>query len=634
MTDVFVSYKAEDRARIAPLVRALETDGLSVWWDAHIGGGDEWRQTILRHLEAAKCVLVVWSKRSVGTGGNFVRDEAARALKRNTYLPVRIDKVDPPLGFGEMQALDLAGWKDDTSDPRYEAVVTALRSRFKIRTRRGRTASTELKGVDRRMLIAGGSAATLAIAGGGAWALLRPTAAKSNSIAVLPFENLSGDPNQAYFSDGIAEELRSDLAHVAGLQVIARTSSEAMRSADAKMAAAKLGVTNILTGSVRRSPTMIRISAQLVDGRDGVERWSQTYDRAPGDALQIQTDIASKVADALRLQLGGFGNDVLAEGGTRNAAAQDLFLQARAISRKDDSDAGARKAIGLLDSALMLDPRYGDALALKAGKVTGLADEPSSLAERSRRFSEGEQLARQAVAYAPRSFGARSVLAGNLFFQFKMDEALQQLAIIRSLLARSSGEQDGLENYLLMLQQLGQSAQSLALADRMVASDPLNPWAYHSKAQALYFLHRYPEAEATERQTIALAPDLVWPRSWHALILMQMGKFDEAKAEFAKLPGNMQSTIWEAILYERQGNRAESNRLLQQVQQTAGDTAHYQYAEVLAQQHRTDDAIAELERAWAARDDGLTGLKTDKMFDPIRNDPRFRDIVKRVGFPT
>jgi serine/threonine-protein kinase len=109
MTDVFVSYKAEDRARIAPLVRALETDGLSVWWDAHIGGGDEWRQTILRHLEAAKCVLVVWSKRSVGTGGNFVRDEAARALKRNTYLPVRIDKVDPPLGFGEMQALDLAG---------------------------------------------------------------------------------------------------------------------------------------------------------------------------------------------------------------------------------------------------------------------------------------------------------------------------------------------------------------------------------------------------------------------------------------------------------------------------------------------------------------------------------------------
>jgi tetratricopeptide (TPR) repeat protein len=115
---------------------------------------------------------------------------------------------------------------------------------------------------------------------------------------------------------------------------------------------------------------------------------------------------------------------------------------------------------------------------------------------------------------------------------------------------------------------------------------------------------------------------------------MQMGKFDEAKAEFAKLPGNMQSTIWEAILYERQGNRAESNRLLQQVQRTAGDTAHYQYAEVLAQQHRTDDAIAELERAWAARDDGLTGLKTDKMFDPIRNDPRFRDIVKRVGFPT
>src|SRR5690348_14694800 len=155
MADVFVSYKAEDRARIAPLVRALEMDGLSVWWDAHIGGGDEWRQTILRNLEAAKCVIVVWSKRSVGPNGKFVRDEAGRALKRNTYLPVRIDRVDPPLGFGEMQALDLTGWKGDASEPRYLDVLSALRHRG-LKPERDRSRAAEKEGFDRRTLIAGG----------------------------------------------------------------------------------------------------------------------------------------------------------------------------------------------------------------------------------------------------------------------------------------------------------------------------------------------------------------------------------------------------------------------------------------------------------------------------------------------
>src|SRR5688500_3026158 len=103
MHDLFVSYKAEDRPRVAPLVAALEADGLSVWWDAHVGGGEEWRDSIAKHLDQASCVIVVWSKRSTGKEGRFVRDEATRALRRGIYLPIRIDKVEPPLGFGETQ---------------------------------------------------------------------------------------------------------------------------------------------------------------------------------------------------------------------------------------------------------------------------------------------------------------------------------------------------------------------------------------------------------------------------------------------------------------------------------------------------------------------------------------------------
>src|SRR4051794_29852742 len=121
MTDLFVSYKAEDRARIAPLVRALEQDGFAVWWDAHVGTGDQWRESIAEQLDAARLIIVVWSRHSIGPNGQFVRDEATRALRRGAYFPIRIDRVDPPLGFGENQALDLTRWKGDRSDPRYLA---------------------------------------------------------------------------------------------------------------------------------------------------------------------------------------------------------------------------------------------------------------------------------------------------------------------------------------------------------------------------------------------------------------------------------------------------------------------------------------------------------------------------------
>jgi len=126
MSDVFISYKAEDRRRVQPLVQALQADGLSVWWDEHIGAGDEWRQTIEKQLDSAKCVVVIWSKRSVGEDGQFVRDEAARAQKRHIYVPITIDEVRIPLGFGESQATSLRGWRGNRSDSRYQAMLAAV----------------------------------------------------------------------------------------------------------------------------------------------------------------------------------------------------------------------------------------------------------------------------------------------------------------------------------------------------------------------------------------------------------------------------------------------------------------------------------------------------------------------------
>jgi serine/threonine-protein kinase len=631
MTDVFVSYKAEDRARIAFLVQALETDGLSVWWDAHIGGGDAWRETILRHLEAAKCVIVIWSRRSVGPKGEFVRDEASRALKRKTYFPVRIDKIDPPLGFGETQALDLTGWKGDRSDPRYNAVLSVLRQRFAIKAKRARSDPAEQKGMDRRALLAGGSVAALAVAGGGAWFLLRPTAAKSESIAVLPFENLSGDPSQAYFSDGIAEELRSALARIPGLKVVARTSSEAVRNADAQTAAAKLHVADILTGSVRRSAQMLRVSTQLIDGSDGTERWSEVYDRPLGDSLQIQSDIANRVTEALRIRIGPRDENFRAHGGTDNPRAQDLLLRADAERHADDTESGIRASLALVEAALSEDPKYGDAWTRKAGGLGELGTFfARSPAEAQSLMQQAQGAARQAVGVSPLSPAAHLSLGSQYFWRFQFPSALREFEKGQSLSGTSADDLAQVAWYVVMLRRFD---VALSLADEAAALDPLNPGVHLKRATVLMLANKLPEAEQAVQRAMRLNSNLSEPHQVYAEILMKAGRLRQAQAEVAKIPWGS-ALVYKAILAERLGDRNESNRYLNQFQNSDGaSTAHYQLAQIYAQQHRVDEAFAELDKAWAGHDPGLAGSQTDYLLDPIRNDPRFQALLKKLNFP-
>lgn len=635
MTDLFLSYKAEDRARVAPLVQALETDGLSVWWDEHIGGGDDWRDTILRHLEAARAVIVVWSRRSVGPNGQFVRDEATRALKRGTYLPVRIDKVDPPLGFGETQALELHGWKGDRSDARYQAVLSTLRKRLGIKAVAAKQSGEQASGVTRRTLVIGAGAVAVASAAGiAAWLLPRGHGGKGDSIAVLPFANLSGDPAQAYFSEGIAEELRSALSRVAGLKVVARTSSEAVKDADAKTAAHKLGVNNILTGSVRRSPQMIRVSAQLVDGRQGLERWAEVYDRPPADALQVQTDIANKVAEALSIRLGGPDRERLAQGGTDNPAAHDLLLKAEDSLRGGDDNEIDRleRTMGIVDAALALDPKYGAAWALKASLLQMKAGGHSlTAAEYRANYAAAEQVARKAIQVAPQSRLGYSVLAEILDQQLKRRAALVQF---QKMLALPGEDGRTLPVYATFLSEIGRTGEALRTADEALAVDPLNPQSFGRKAAILAGARRYDDAIRALDESIKLVPGLKGPRGFRAYCVAMSGKPDEARRQFETVWGDpaLAPPGWAAALVAR--DHAMGQRLLARVQQTAGDGAHYQYAQIYAQLGDRERALQSLERAWEVRDPGLTMMLIDPMLDPVRKDPRFAAVLKHVDNPT
>ena len=631
MSDVFISYKAEDRRRVKPLVEALQAEGYSVWWDEQIEGGSAWRQTIETELNAARCVIVAWSKRSVGPEGTFVQDEATRAQQRRVYVPVLLDKVHLPLGFGEMQALPLTGWKGDRADPRYRAVLEVVQ-----RKARAEPVPSPLPDrgsrVDRRAVIGGAAVAAAAVAGGGGWLLLKGgRGSKSDSIAVLPFANLSGDPAQSYFSDGIAEELRSALARLAGLKVVGRTSSEAVRDDDAETAARKLGVSNILTGSVRQSPSTIRISAQLIDGKDGLERWSQHYDRAPGDAIKIQTDIAENVARSLSNALGASALRAITVGGTNNPQAQRLLLQAVEATQRGDKE-GLQRGILLADAAIRADPKYADAYAAKALFQNWYASTYSSdAAELFKMRGEAKATAQHALELAPTLASGHRAIAEIHRVLLEIPPAVKQY---KRAIELAPGDSGAISDYSFLLGSLGKAAEAIRLSDQAIALDPLNSRSYLSRFMALLAARRFDEATRFAQQLERTRPHLFdWPESLAYALIVQ-NRLSEAETYVRRSPpDHYNRLVNEAVILSRTGKAAQVPAIIARMRQLYADAASYQYGQVYAQTGDADRALAALNRGWEIRDAGLLRLKTDPYLDPVRSDPRFGQLLRKVNFP-
>ena len=631
--DIFLSYKSDDRPRIRRLVDALEAEGFSVWWDARISGGANWHQNIEANLDSARCVIVAWTNASVGPEGQFVRDEARRAQERDVYLPIRLDAVRPPLGFGEIQALSLLGWNGDRSDPGFQAIADAVRSQISGEPVVRPHPPVRAPRISRRALVAGGAGvAGVAVAGVGAWVLLTRSAASApKSIAVLPFANLSGDPGQAYFSDGMADEIRSALARLGGLTVIGATSSIAVRNEDARTIARKHGVSSILTGSVRQSPSTVRVSAELIDGRTGAYRWTQQYDRQPGDAIRIQTDIAQKVATALRGALGLAAQAAITLGGTADSVAQDLVLQVRKLGR-GSSPESVRRRIALADAAIVRDPNYAEAYVQKSDALSTqagyFAPSPTEVADL---LAQADAAAQKAVALAPRLGSAHAALSAVALTKLDFPRALQE---IRRSLALSPSDPEVLTKGAFTLRCLASSEEALRIADQAIALDPLNARCHRYKAQVLLSLRLYAQAIEAGRRALRISPE---GRYVHTLVgdaLLGLGRIEQAKTEYRAIgPGDTFTLARLGVLAARTNDRAGAERMLAQLKAQDGAVSSYQYAEIRAALGDKDLAFAELENALQAKDPGLVDLKVDAFLDPIRSDPRFAALLKRLNFP-
>lgn len=534
-------------------------------------------------------------------------DAGALALK-NLAEPVQAWRVEQEqLATYAATIRDFAEEDEPTKEPASAAAVTAGGMR-----------------VSRRAVIGVAGGAVAVGIGGFAW--LRSGAVQAaQSIAVLPFASLSQDKAQAYFAAGIAGEIRNKLTRVDGLRVAGSTSSEAVRSNDAQDAATKLGVSHILTGNVRQSPSMIRVTAELIDGATGLAKWSQDYDRSPGDVIKLQTDIAENVVSALRIALSPASKEELAAGETRSVAAQTLVFQARDISYLFTVPT-FRQAIDLADQAIALDPGYARAWAMKSFFVNNLATMTARTAsEMAAGRGEAEKYAEKALAIAPKLPIARSALAYVYTLSLRIGAALSEN---EAAFALAGGDPDVIRNYALSVSGIGKREEALRYVKEARKLDPLNSGSHRAYIQVLFDARRYAEAVDYSIKLQREQPEMFRFSYLLGSALLMLGRSAEAADAFGD------SLRGRALLAARAGNAADAKARVDEIAAAAGDFFQYQAARTQAQLGQIEEAFAALDRAWQVRDPELGAAKTDPFLDPLRKDPRYSALLMQMGFPT
>lgn len=625
---LFLSYAHDDESWARRIKTALEQAGYTVWWDAMIEGGAAFAKSISTALEAADVIIVLWSAASVES--DWVRDEAAHGRERHRLVPLSLDGTRPPLGFRQYQFISFRRWRGQRDAPEFVALERA------IATAAGQEmpslAARRLPVSRRTALIAGSIGAAAAIYGGTFLVIDRDWLKSRNekpSIAVLPFKNLSGDPSQAYFSDGLTEEVRSALVRLNSLRVLAATSSEraSEEQDDITSVAKELGVGFLLGGSVRRSGNIFRIGTELTDGKSGFSLWSKSVDRRMTDIFAVQGEIARMVASALSVQI---ATDNPAPGGTENVAAYDHYLMGRSLYHLAKDEATDRQALAHYDLAIAADPKFAMARAARSRVLASIASQYAKASELKSLYGAAVGDARRAVALAP-TLAEGHLALGYALFAGRLDIKGARTSYDRAY-KYGRGNADIVLLYALYTVRARRFGAARQAIEDALALDPLNPRTHRAAGSIAYASRRYADAVTHSRRAIELNPAISNAHANMGDALMGLGKLDEARAAYAAEPTIMFRLRGQAIIEHRLGNRAAAQSALDQLVRDVGDAAVYQQAEVLAQWGKTEEALAKLERARAVGDSGLSLLATDPLLDPISKDPRFSNMIKALGF--
>jgi TolB-like protein/DNA-binding winged helix-turn-helix (wHTH) protein/Flp pilus assembly protein TadD len=487
----------------------------------------------------------------------------------------------------------------------------------------------------RRWLLLAASAVVLIAAGSLTRLLWRAPAAPIRSLAVLPLQNLSADPAQNYFAEGITDELTTNLAKIGSLRVISRTSTMqyAGNHKPMRQIAEELHVDAVLEGSVVRSGNKIRVTAQLIDGRRDSHLWAQSYERDLGDVLELQNSIALDIASHVNAVLSPQERGALTSHHSVAPEAYEAYLHGRSEAGKQTQE-GLRNAVRDFRRATEADPLYGAGYA-------GLADAFSLMANygvlppRSA-FPRAEAAARKAVELDPSSAEAHASLA-FIRLHYNWDWSGAEAEYKRAL-QLSPGFALAHLRYAEFLSNAGRHSEAIHEIGRAHDSDPLSLTIDNNIGRIFYFARQYDDTIREMQSVLALHPERMWARVFLGLAYAQKHMFADAIAEFeraSELTGG-DPGVGYAYALAAAGKNDGARRILHdyvEVPSESGTLDFVWIAGVYTALGDKDRAFAWIDKAYENRDFFLTYVGVDPQLDPLHSDPRFARLLDRIGFP-
>ena len=444
-----------------------------------------------------------------------------------------------------------------------------------------------------------------------------------NTIAVLPFVNMSADKEQEYFSDGISEELLNLLARIPQLKVVARTSSFSFKGKDVEVPeiARQLKVSHVLEGSVRRNGNQVRIMAQLVHAADGYQVWSQTYDRTLDDVFKIQDEIAADVVRELKVTLLGTTPTVRAT----DPGAYAEYLQAVQLGRQFSRQSFARSD-SLLRHVVAVDPNYAPAwLVLSAN---ALNESTLGLISAEEGLPRAREASNRALAIDPNYAPPHAMLGVLATIEGDLRAAA---AHVERGMALDPSDPYVLRNSAQLLANLGRTDEALAVSEEVARRDPVSATTLLNLAVIQRYARHFDDSIATNRTLLGLSPQNGVAHYNIGVALLFKGNGAGALAEFRKEPSDAWRMIGLPMAYHVLGQKADADTSLASLVKTIEKDGPYNIAFVYAFCGDADQAFAWLDKALKYEDPGITEIVAENLFDPIHSDPRWLPFLRKIG---
>lgn len=646
---VFISYATQDVAVADSIVGYLEMRKIGCWMAPRdVTPGAQYADAIVRAINEANVIVLVLSGSAVASS-HVGREIERAASKHKQIVAFRIDtaSLNPALEYflSESQWIDVPSLglpaaltklalavEQNTESSQPPGPLGKMTVRASSVGRRAFAATAVVVGLGIAVAVSvyffPSSRSAVQIPAPASVSPQAKTQISDRSIAVLPFVDMSEKKDQEYFADGMAEEIIDLLVKIPGIRVIGRTSSFQFKgkSEDLRTIGSTLNAAYMVEGSVRKSGQRLRVTAQLIEAKDGSHLWSESYDEDFGDVLKIEDQIAAGLVRALQVTVGA--DDFESRPALERTEAYDLYLRGRHAFDRFDRP-GFEAAAGYFQQSLDLDSSSTRAADWLASTLENLGEwqyvPPIEGFERARSASQ------RALKLNPHSSMAHASLAAiNLIYDWDWASAEREAAQARELAPRSA---DAIGGAGQVQAALGRWEEGARLLNAAIAIDPLFSGWHELLGNIRYREGRFVEAEAELRRTLQITPTYASGHYYLGQMLLAQGKLDAALVEAQQEQPDEGRDTGVAIVLHAMGRKRESDIAIARLTKARSNDAAFEIAQAHAYRGEVDQAFSWLDRAYRQKDAELFWIKGDRWLKSLEPDPRYKAFLKKMNLP-